>query len=392
MATSITASDDGLFQLSVSADRVYTAPNFNEWLSSLAANGILTGGAALSTELECSGSSGTMDTDVAIGTAAVQGHVMIFDSGGTITHTTADVTNPRIDLIVLEKNTDAGTRSDTFKLVTGTPAATPAETALTQSATIWQEKLCAVLIPANETDADNFTYTDYREESAILFLPSDNSIAFSKLVALGTNLVTITNASGEIVASAVTSTELGYLSGATSSIQGQIGTLSSLDTTAKTNLVVAVNEVAGRLPLCVVRRGSSSQVNNELYAKFDVEDVDTDSMFAPLTSETDFTIPAGQGGDWQICYNGYMSVNTAISSSFNEYGQIEASTSGTTIVHPNYYATSSGISSWVDVSFSAILPFVASETIKIKPSTTTVSGSDTKYYFGRQFCSIKRVR
>lgn len=166
MATNQSAKDDGLFQLSSSSDRTYTQVNLNEWLKNLKSNGILLRNESLTTQLECSPSSGTMNTVFDEGEATIEGHQLIFTSTETatpLTHTTADVTNPRIDLIILEKNTDVGTRSDSIKILTGTPAASPSEPTLTQSATIWQEKLYAVLIPANETDADNFTYTDNRE-------------------------------------------------------------------------------------------------------------------------------------------------------------------------------------------------------------------------------------
>jgi|GEM_PF-3180163 len=55
--------------------------------------------------------------------------------------------------------------------------------------------------------------------------------------------VLVSNSSGKVAASTITTTQLGYLSGATSNIQTQIGTLNSLTTTDKTNLVAAINEV-----------------------------------------------------------------------------------------------------------------------------------------------------
>lgn len=66
---------------------------------------------------------------------------------------------------------------------------------------------------------------------------------------LGNNLepsmALISNENGKISAHAdVSVSELGYLNGATSNIQNQIGTLSSLATTQKSNLVNAVNELS----------------------------------------------------------------------------------------------------------------------------------------------------
>lgn len=52
----------------------------------------------------------------------------------------------------------------------------------------------------------------------------------------------IADADGNVGVSGITSTELGYLDGVTGNIQGQIGNLSALSTTAKGSLVEALNE------------------------------------------------------------------------------------------------------------------------------------------------------
>jgi hypothetical protein len=53
------------------------------------------------------------------------------------------------------------------------------------------------------------------------------SIAFSKMVDLTANRALVSDASGDVSVSAITDTELGYLDGATSNIQGQIDALST---------------------------------------------------------------------------------------------------------------------------------------------------------------------
>lgn len=86
-----------------------------------------------------------------------------------------------------------------------------------------------------------------------------NSGGASTLLAtnLSENRALISNASGKIAASSITSTELGYLDGATSNIQNQIGILSSLETSAKGNLVSAVNELNGNFDF-----GNARQISN----------------------------------------------------------------------------------------------------------------------------------
>ena len=83
-----------------------------------------------------------------------------------------------------------------------------------------------------------------------------NSGGASTLLAtnLSANRALVSNASGKVAVSSVTSTELGYLDGVTSAIQTQfstvnnnIGTLSSLETSAKGSIVAAVNELNGKI-------------------------------------------------------------------------------------------------------------------------------------------------
>jgi hypothetical protein len=59
-------------------------------------------------------------------------------------------------------------------------------------------------------------------------IASDASISFSKMAAIGANKAVITDASGHIISSNVTSTEVGYLSGVIAPIQDQINSKLSL--------------------------------------------------------------------------------------------------------------------------------------------------------------------
>lgn len=100
-----------------------------------------------------------------------------------------------------------------------------------------------------------------------------NSGGASTLLAtnLSENRALISNASGKIAASSITSTELGYLDGATSNIQDQIGTLSSLGTSAKGSLVAAVNELNGKITL----RASKYLTTGAYQTEGTVKSVDT---------------------------------------------------------------------------------------------------------------------
>ena len=205
-----TGTVEGSFFASVGNDRPFYYYHFNNYLKHLSSNGVLTRGAALGSELLVTPLSATMQSNVAVGAYTCEGTLADVTVAGAVTHDTADVTNPRIDIVVVEANHDVGTRAASIKIVKGTPAASPSAPALTQSSTIWQEKLCEVLIPAGETDAANFTYTDHRVAATSLFDLGDGSIDDDKLAA-----------------------------------DNKVGSLAGLTTTAKTDAVVAINEVKG---------------------------------------------------------------------------------------------------------------------------------------------------
>lgn len=68
-------------------------------------------------------------------------------------------------------------------------------------------------------------------------IDSAAAIAFSKMASLTANKVLLSDASGVVSASSVTNTELGYLSGVTSGIQGQLDALSSASSGALADAV-----------------------------------------------------------------------------------------------------------------------------------------------------------
>jgi len=162
----------GDFYLS-NSDRLYTGDEINEGRRDQIGNGVAVRGGSLTTQLECAPVSATMQSSVEVGTMWIEGYRNVVSAAGNVTHAAADVTNPRIDIICIEKNSDNGTRASSVKIIEGTPAASPSAPALTQTSTIWQEALSEVLIPAGETDADNFTYTDRRAIAASTYDLSD---------------------------------------------------------------------------------------------------------------------------------------------------------------------------------------------------------------------------
>jgi len=102
--------------------------------------------------------------DVTAGQAMVRGHYYVSTAVEALSLTTADATNPRLDLVVLRL--DPVANSVTLVVKAGTPAGSPAAPALVQTdAGVFEQALATVLVPANSgvpttiTDARAFMGT-----------------------------------------------------------------------------------------------------------------------------------------------------------------------------------------------------------------------------------------
>ena len=98
-------------------------------------------------------------------------------------------------------------------------------------------------------DADSNTITNIDNNE----IKAAAAIALDKLAALNTSIVPVTDGSGFLISSAVTSTELGYVSGVTSAIQTQIDSKQADVITTRGDLVYGnASNVADRLPIGTV--------------------------------------------------------------------------------------------------------------------------------------------
>lgn len=102
-----------------------------------------------------------MSVDVQLGAGWVEGRFLeVYTAPETLPVTTADPTNPRIDLVVLRASfTD---REVTLAVKAGTPAGSPAAPALQQDEDIWEEALAEVDVPATDTGITDSQITDLR--------------------------------------------------------------------------------------------------------------------------------------------------------------------------------------------------------------------------------------
>lgn len=114
-------------------------------------------------ELEVFADDSGLNVKVKSGQAMVRGHYYASTAEETLTITTPDATNPRIDNVVLELDIIAN--SILLKVVTGTPAASPSEPALVQSedGNIYQLWLAEVYVQAGVFSIVAGNVYDYRE-------------------------------------------------------------------------------------------------------------------------------------------------------------------------------------------------------------------------------------
>lgn len=111
------------------------------------------------TELVVSAGTG-LAVDVALGQAMVRGHFYVSTATESLSLTTADATNPRLDLVVLRL--DPVANSIVLAVKDGTPASSPVAPSLVQTdGGVYEMALATVLVPA--TAGVPSTITDLRE-------------------------------------------------------------------------------------------------------------------------------------------------------------------------------------------------------------------------------------
>ena len=273
---------------------------FSQWARNIG-EGVVTGHGL---ELEPYGDGSGMVVKVKSGQALVRGHYYDNSAEVSVTIATADLSNPRIDSVVLRLDPTANTC--VLAVLTGTPDPSPSAPALTQTDSgVYELHIADVAVAAAATVIQAGDVTDQRlmftAWSADLELSINNAIAakaplnsptFTGTVTLpadtsignvsatelsyvdgansniqtqlngkqatitgGATTITSTNltasraltsdASGKVAVSAATSTELGYLSGVTSAVQtqlnGKVDEVNGAVTTASTSSTVVRN-------------------------------------------------------------------------------------------------------------------------------------------------------
>jgi hypothetical protein len=112
-------------------------------------------------ELLVSGDGSGMNVKVAAGQSLVRGHYYVSTAIETLIISASDLTNPRIDNVVLELDPAANTIL--LKVVAGTPAGSPSAPSLVQTDSgIYQQLLATVAVAASATVISSGNVTDAR--------------------------------------------------------------------------------------------------------------------------------------------------------------------------------------------------------------------------------------
>lgn len=185
----------------------------------------------------------------------------------------ADGTNSRIDTVVLRLNNNEDVRECEFHVISGIAAASPVRPQLTRTESIWEIGLADIRRKANSTEVTTANIADTRYETSRCGIISsisrfDTTTLYQQVQ---DDLERFRNVS-QVEFDQWFDTVKNILSGDTAgnllnmintandqidAIAEQIGSLSSLSTTEKSNLVAALNELKNTIPT------KTSQLQND---------------------------------------------------------------------------------------------------------------------------------
>lgn len=132
------------FYNSVAGDRVYDAIDISSMFDGVITDGVYE---LIGDALETISGTG-MQVIVGEGKAWFNHTWTINDSDLALAIAASNLVNPRIDTVVLEVNASLGVRTNTIKILTGTPAAIPVEPTLTNTTDVHQYPLAYVAVGA----------------------------------------------------------------------------------------------------------------------------------------------------------------------------------------------------------------------------------------------------
>ena len=236
-------------------DRAITSAPLRKLIAKLLTDGILPNP---STNLQVEAGSG-MNVVVNPGFAICAGGLKLEENQRTLAIQAADSNYDRIDTVVLRWNDNDSERICDLYIVEGIPAASPLRPELTRTESIWELGLADLFINKNSSAISNQRITDTRYESARCGIISaisefDTTTLYQQVQA---DLAGF-KASEQADFIKWFNDIKGQLSeDAAGNLQKQIGTLESLKTEVKTNLVNALNWVVDKTSGVIAKLGSA---------------------------------------------------------------------------------------------------------------------------------------
>ena len=236
-------------------DRAITSAPLRKLIAKLLTDGILPNP---STNLQVEAGSG-MNVVVNPGFAICAGGLKLEENQRTLAIQAADSNYDRIDTVVLRWNDNDSERICDLYIVEGIPAASPLRPELTRTESIWELGLADLFINKNSSAISNQRITDTRYESARCGIISaisefDTTTLYQQVQA---DLAGF-KASEQADFIKWFNDIKGQLSeDAAGNLQKQIGTLESLKTEVKTNLVNALNWVVDKTFGVIAKLGSA---------------------------------------------------------------------------------------------------------------------------------------
>lgn len=236
-------------------DRAITSEPLRKLIAKLLTDGILPNP---STNLQVEAGSG-MNVVVNPGFAICAGGLKLEENQRTLAIQAADSNYDRIDTVVLRWNDNDSERICDLYIVEGIPAASPLRPELTRTESIWELGLADLFINKNSSAISNQRITDTRYESARCGIISaisefDTTTLYQQVQA------DLAGFKASEQADFITwfNDIKGQLSeDAAGNLQKQIGTLESLKTEVKTNLVNALNWVVDKTSGVIAKLGSA---------------------------------------------------------------------------------------------------------------------------------------
>lgn len=236
-------------------DRAITSAPLRKLIAKLLTDGVLPNP---STNLQVEAGSG-MNVVVNPGFAICAGGLKLEENQRTLAIQAADSNYDRIDTVVLRWNDNDSERICDLYIVEGIPAASPLRPKLTRTESIWELGLADLFVNKNSSAISNQRITDTRYETARCGIISaisefDTTTLYQQVQA------DLARFKASEQADFITwfNDIKGQLSeDAAGNLQKQIGTLESLKTEVKTNLVNALNWVVDKTSGVIAKLGSA---------------------------------------------------------------------------------------------------------------------------------------